>query len=270
MKQLFVLFTIVFLHFTIQGQNVSIYYEKTQYGFNLIADNKEIFPVSIKVSLTLDNMSYSKGDSLLYVVPAKKSNFILTNLYPVNAQEKYKFNYIYWTAPGDVRVNKIDKNYSYSLPFETGKTVKVFQGYNGKLSHQNQNAIDFSLSEGTKILAAREGIVVQVEQSNNVRCPEKECEKYNNYITILHPDGSFGGYYHIQQNGSLKKVGDIVKKDEPIGYSGNVGRSTGPHLHFIVYAGNFKNWDFIETLFRINNGDETSILQEGVYYTKKY
>ena len=44
----------------------------------------------------------------------------------------------------------------FDLPFENGQKFKISQGYNGAFSHQNENALDFDMPIGTKILAARE------------------------------------------------------------------------------------------------------------------
>ncbi len=73
-----------------------------------------------------------------------------------------KFSYKYKTALGDITIKKYDTSFAYDLPFQKGKLFRVYQGYNGVFSHQNEKAIDFTMPEGTEILAAREGMVVQI------------------------------------------------------------------------------------------------------------
>lgn len=55
-----------------------------------------------------------------------------------------------------------------------------------------------------------------------------------NYVTVDQGDGTRVQYYHLQQNGALVDVGDVVCAGEPIGLSGNTGFSSAPHLHLDV------------------------------------
>lgn len=54
------------------------------------------------------------------------------------------------------------------------------------------------------------------------------------HITIDHGNGLITKYFHIEINKLYVKVGDYVKKGNPIGYMGTTGASTGEHLHFQV------------------------------------
>ncbi|MCO6717057.1 M23 family metallopeptidase, partial [Streptomyces sp. CHB19.2] len=55
-----------------------------------------------------------------------------------------------------------------------------------------------------------------------------------NFVRILHDDGTMSVYLHLQR-GSIKVAeGQWVRTGQPLASSGNTGRSTGPHLHFVV------------------------------------
>ncbi|GAA4021216.1 hypothetical protein GCM10022409_01030 [Hymenobacter glaciei] len=126
------------------------------------------------------------------------------------------------------------------------------------------------MPEGTEIVAAREGVVVQIEKNNTESCPREECSKFNNYIIIMHSDGSFARYAHIRYNGTSLSVGGTVKKGDIIAYSGNVGWSSGPHLHFVCFLPGFGKGNSLETKFRVDEGGNAVLLQPGNFYSKAY
>jgi murein DD-endopeptidase MepM/ murein hydrolase activator NlpD len=59
---------------------------------------------------------------------------------------------------------------------------------------------------------------------------------YGNYIRIEHADGIATAYGHLSRFAPGLKPGAKVSRGELVGFSGNTGRSTGPHLHFEVLA----------------------------------
>jgi murein DD-endopeptidase MepM/ murein hydrolase activator NlpD len=138
----------------------------------------------------------------------------------------------------------------YLIPFE-GK-INIGQGYNSKFSHKlfkefNFDAtysLDFTLPEGTLILAAREGIVTQVKDDSEINyggTDQNEGQKaaeQANYIEIEHKDGSFTSYYHVKKGSSKVKIGQKVLQGYPIAKSGNTGWSTTPHLDFTAFHKN--------------------------------
>ena len=130
-----------------------------------------------------------------------------------------------------------DEKQMYLLPYESGRSYRVLQGYGSRFSHVGleQYAVDFNMSVGTPVHAARAGVVARIEEANNNGCWEDGCGAHANYIVIVHNDGTTGEYYHLQQNGALVDVGDHVAPGQKIGLSGNTGHTTMPHLHFAVY-----------------------------------
>src|SRR5690606_27082696 len=133
-----------------------------------------------------------------------------------------------------------------------------------------EKALDFKMPVGTEISAIRDGIVVEIIQSNKRNCSTEDCKKFNNYILIYHSDGTFAQYMHIKQNGSKVKIGDKIEQGQVIGYSGNVGWSTGPHLHLVVFIPKINGIKTIATKFLINKGKESEYLKEKVKYKRNY
>jgi murein DD-endopeptidase MepM/ murein hydrolase activator NlpD len=130
-----------------------------------------------------------------------------------------------------------DDDYLYALPFQSGTAYRLLQGYGSRFSHTGleEFAIDIDMPTGTPVHAARPGTVEQTEASNSKGCWDPGCGRWANFIVIRHSDGTTGEYYHLDQNGVIVNVGDEIVRGQKIGYSGNTGHTTRPHLHFAVY-----------------------------------
>lgn len=120
-----------------------------------------------------------------------------------------------------------------SLPFAAGENVTISQGYHGFFSHYGASryAVDFPVPIGTKVVAARSGVVWRAKEDSNTGCGMESCAPDANFVIIDHGDGTTAAYYHLQQEGVLVNVGDVVCKGQVIALSGNTGWSDGPHLH---------------------------------------
>ncbi|MFK8061004.1 MAG: M23 family metallopeptidase [Polaribacter sp.] len=163
----------------------------------------------------------------------------------------YKFRMLYGTS---TPLKKYDTLYNYALPFLKGKRYKVLQGQNTNFTHKglrSRYAIDFKMNVGQTICAIKDGVVISVKQDSDKGGKSKKYFNDGNYILIYHNDGLFTQYVHLKKNGVLVKRGDSVKKHQPIGYSGNTGMSTEPHLHFGVYKTTPKG--FISIPFILNS-----------------
>jgi murein DD-endopeptidase MepM/ murein hydrolase activator NlpD len=127
---------------------------------------------------------------------------------------------------------------TYALPFPAGTRYTLDQGFGGRFSHHGDDsyyALDFGVPEGTPVLAARAGTVVQVE--DDFRASGRDAARYGdraNYVRVLHDDGSMALYAHLAPRSMLRRPGDRVVAGQLVGKSGNTGFSTGPHLHFSV------------------------------------
>ncbi len=149
-----------------------------------------------------------------------------------------------------------DTSYVYSLPYATGRTHRVIQGYYSRLTHKERAAIDFNMATGTKIYAARGGVVTRVKKDGTRGGLKSKYREDGNLIIINHDDGTRAGYWHLQYNGVLVNVGDTVQQGQHIGYSGNTGYTSMPHLHFLVWQRTADGrWQPIGTRFKTAQGD---------------
>lgn len=100
------------------------------------------------------------------------------------------------------------------------------QIYSGK----GHNGVDFRATTGTAVFASEAGIVRRAGDT------DQQCRgvSYGKWILIDHPNNLTTLYAHLSQ--ISVSPGQTVGRGERIGYSGNTGYSTGPHLHFMVFA----------------------------------
>ncbi|MBK8609542.1 MAG: M23 family metallopeptidase [Chitinophagaceae bacterium] len=148
-----------------------------------------------------------------------------------------------------------DTSFVYHLPYGENSNHLVVQGYFSMYTHKHRAALDFKMKKGTKIFAARDGIVLRLKEDGDKGGADAKFRPYGNYVVIQHADSARTGYWHLQYNGVLVNVGDTVKQGQVIGLSGKTGYTYFPHLHFIVWKtdGNGK-WTQIGTRFQTNKG----------------
>lgn len=149
---------------------------------------------------------------------------------------------------------KDDTSYVYALPYEEGKTFRVIQGYFSRFTHKERAALDFNMKKGTRITAARGGVVVRVKEDGTKGGLKKKYRSHGNNIIIQHADGSRAGYWHLQHNGAVVNVGDTVQKGQLIAYSGKTGYAFVPHLHFLVWKSSGGQWQQLPTRFQTSKG----------------
>lgn len=199
------------------------------------ADNTLAGP--IEVMLDFSRHANVRGQPLLparATVPARGSSLV-ARIAAVDPMRPGEFELRLDGVPGDPNAKPRDVEYLY--PLQT-RDLRVDQGFGGRFSHadeQNRHAVDFAARIGTPVVAAREGVVMQVESDFDKAGLNRE--RYGgraNFVRILHDDGTMALYAHLQEGGVLVRVGQRVRGGQQIGRSGNTGFTTGPHLHFSV------------------------------------
>lgn len=134
-------------------------------------------------------------------------------------------------------LEKYDSNEFFYPPIAPDASFPITQAFGGSFSHQdeqNKYAVDIAMPEGTPVYAARSGIVMEVADDFFKGGVNKVYSNEANSIRILHDDGSMAVYAHMELEKAQVHAGLKVAAGQLIGYSGNTGFTSGPHLHFAV------------------------------------
>ena len=214
---------------------------------------------AIEVELRFTANSNIQGDPSLplrVVIPASAERSVAT-LRSVDASRPASFALEFGAVPGspDARPD----GSAFRLPIDTADW-RIDQGFGGSFSHsepQSRYAIDLAVDEGTPVLAARDGIVMQVEDDfEGAGLDREKFVDRANHVRLVHPDGTMTVYAHLSPESVLVSAGQRVHAGQRLGSSGNTGFSTGPHLHFAVQVN--RGMDLVSIPFELE-GPEGSI-----------
>lgn len=110
-------------------------------------------------------------------------------------------------------------NASFWISSEFGKRKNPFSG-----ELKNHNGIDMAAAEGTPVYAVKDGAVAVAIENDSV---------FGNYIILSHDLGKTTSVYAHLKSIEVEQY-QSVKKGDLIGYVGQTGEATGPHLHFEI------------------------------------
>ena len=203
---------------------------------SLVLENHQAYDVTVTLTIRVDNAQVTR------IVPetatyGAHSQTEAARISAVDPGKAWRWGCHFQWTKGRMDVRHDDET-RYHLPFVKGQHYRVSQGYDGRWTHYGQDryAVDFATPEGTTVCAAREGVVVDLKESSQTGGQEEKDKDEDNYVSILHSDGTMGEYHHLQYEGVLVEIGERVTAGQAIALSGNTGYSTRPHLHFGVYS----------------------------------
>jgi murein DD-endopeptidase MepM/ murein hydrolase activator NlpD len=113
---------------------------------------------------------------------------------------------------------------------------------------QNENPFtgQYYIHKGIDLSTYRQGDVIVATADGQVVTVDYDATGFGNYVIIKHKHGFYTRYGHMQQ--FRVTTGQRVQQGEAIGYIGNTGLSTGPHLHYEVHIGS----DVVDPLKYLN------------------
>lgn len=210
-------------------------FQETFNSSELTLHNNSSYIVTVDFEYEVTNLqSTSELTDTFTIQPQESLAALKTSV--INEDDYWELTWSYSYQLGDYTSNHAG-DFIYELPYLKGDSYLVSQSYHGDFSHKtgaNQYAVDFAMKEGTPILAARAGEVVQVIENYIGNGTNSYYFDKANVVVIQQDDGTHAEYVHIQRNGAFVEIGDKVEVGEKIALSGNTGYSTGPHLHFAI------------------------------------
>jgi len=204
----------------------------------LVAHNDSYVPIELEVDIKkIRGLAFpDPDDDLMWVVPARTELPLMTlALLETGTQPFLEYQYKY--LAGDPNARHAPRQ-AYRAPFAIATNHPITQAFPEVATHTTRDshyAVDVAMPIGTDIMAARGGVVFDIAASNfsGGLDPVKDGPRAN-VVRILHDDGTYAIYAHLNTNTIRVRPGDRVQRGQYIADSGNTGFSSGPHLHFAV------------------------------------
>lgn len=243
-----------------KGARVSVTHEVRGNNVLFTAHNKLYAPVEVELLFdTLTGLEFpDTREALRWVVPPR-SELPLLSLAILRGAGESSFKYRYAYLPGDpAAVHRAEQG--YRVPFVAGSHYPVTQAYPDTTTHgsaDSRHAIDIAMPVGTDILAARDGVVFDVVGKNfRGGTNAEEHAMLANIVHIIHDDGTFAIYAHLNWDSIRVTPGERVLAGQYIADSGNTGYSSGPHLHFAVQRNTGMRVEALPVVFRGPNSSK--------------
>ncbi len=196
-----------------KGDNISfLYTQKTLVGY--LHGNPTIHVIKITKGAK-EQFIYVDDDGIGHKEPFETISYMTDSTRNTIFSKSTQTSFV-----GNGKFSLPVRNPRVTSPFSYGRYHPVLRIYRPHFG------IDFGVKRGTPIMSIDNGIVVHVGWLGG----------YGKAIKIQHSDGYMSIYGHL--SGFRTTVGDVARKGDIIGYSGNTGTSTGPHLHLGIYQNN--------------------------------
>lgn len=191
-----------------------------------LSGKKQAVEYTTKEKETLLTQTKNKEEAFKELVRTKEEEkaLYLKELYEYESQLDYNVSSSGYPAPKQGLMSWPLDNVFVTQKF--GKT----SGSSRLYASGTHNGVDFRASVGTKVKNVLDGTVVGTGNTDLYR----GCYSFGKWVMVRHDNGLSTIYAHLSvisaSNGQRLNTGDLI------GYSGNTGYSTGPHLHITVYA----------------------------------
>ncbi len=206
--------------------------------FEVRANNPLHVPVEVMLRIDkIEGLEYPHPEDDLRWVVESRNDQLLLSLDVLDTGTMPVLEYQYEYLAGDPTASH-NPDGEYRVPYAIGADHRITQAFPDVITHQtpdSRHAIDIAMPIGTDVFAARGGVVFDVASTNfKGGFNFQRYGRKANVVRILHDDGTYAIYAHLNWNSIRVRPGERVKRGQYIADSGNTGYSSGPHLHFAV------------------------------------
>jgi murein DD-endopeptidase MepM/ murein hydrolase activator NlpD len=201
----------------------------TATGVVLVARNECRCPVEFAVKA---NSASGELAGRAVVEPQSEAPLLEVVAAAEPAEVRFEYGYVVGDPTAEHRPAR-----PYRAPFALAQRFTVTQAAPDAVTHTDASsrfAVDIAMPVGTAVHAAREGVVINVARNHFRGGLQAQAIREANFVQVLHDDGTYAIYAHLQLNTVRVRPGQRVARGEYIANSGNTGYSSGPHLHFVV------------------------------------
>ncbi|WP_423364522.1 peptidoglycan DD-metalloendopeptidase family protein [Mycoplasma sp. P36-A1] len=148
-----------------------------------------------------------------------------------------------------------DKNSNWLRPVKHATISAVAWYYPASFGGGWHPGVDFAVNTNTKLIAPADGVILSESKGAN---------GYGNHIVIAVKKGNYVYTMLFAHLNKFKSNVTTFKQGDVIGYTGNTGNSTGPHLHMEIFRHNTSSLKKV-----VNEFKENEDYWFGLGYTKK-
>lgn len=228
-------------YYEIQNPAIIIYVADimNQYGYYIDKTKKKAAEISKNGKGTMEQLNemveWCKNNLGSYSTYKRRRESVYNYIIELEKQGKLSS-----TTVCDIEGANQGGQFLWPCPDKPGAQITSEYGWRGAIegtTHTERNfhkGVDLGVGVGTRLIAVAPG-TVKFSYNDGWHGGAGKC------VSIQHADNIVTLYYHLS-DASVVKAGQTVRAGDTIGYSGNTGNSSGPHLHFqLEINGNHTN-----------------------------
>lgn len=183
--------------------------------------------------------------TMLPLIEYSDDELVSKKRYIMPVEEEF---YVFWGGNNELL------NYHYSNQTQRYAYDLIIMK-EGKSFNSNGEDLENYYCYNSKVIAPNSGEVIAIEYSikDNIIGVTDTYNDLGNYIMIKHDEREYSLIAHLKYKSIIIKEGDWVEKGDLVGFVGNSGNSTEPHIHFQLMDN--KNLSIAKALrIRFDNG----------------